>query len=107
MQIRNTEHKMRYGGSVSRFPYVKISVYVFHARPAFQITGLYTERVRPEFKKIEAQAYHHRQLGVYAGEIPRDYGVKRPHDGQFAAVFLREIAKCKQFDINIVPQLSV
>jgi hypothetical protein len=95
MKIRNAENKMRNRRSVSHFPHVKIAVNIFHACLPVQISAFYPESVRPEFKKIEAQAYYHRQLGVYAGEIPCDYGVKSAHDGQFAAIFLREITKSK------------
>jgi hypothetical protein len=95
MQIRYTENKMRYRRSVSYFPYVKIAVYVFHACFSVQISAFYPESVRSEFKKIKTQAYYYRKLGMDTWKIPRDYGVKSAYNGQFAAVFLREITKSK------------
>jgi hypothetical protein len=53
-----------------------------------------------KFPKVEAQADYHRKLGMDAGKIAGNYGVEGSDNGQFAPVFLSEVAKGKKFNFN-------
>jgi len=91
---------VRNGRRVSNSPYRDLSVNCFHVHLSLKVTRFDSKVVAAEFPKIKTQANHYRKLWMYAGEISRDDSVKSADNRQLAAVFLREITKCKKFYFN-------
>ena len=75
--------------------YIDIAADCFHAHLSVKITRLYAKSVASEFQKVKAKTDHHRKLRMDTRKIFGNYRVKSSHNGQFPAVFLREIAECK------------
>jgi len=89
-------------GSVSRTLYFQIALDGFNRHFAVQIPRLDPELVIGEFPKIEAQPDNNRKLGMNAGEIPGNNGIKSTNNSELSGIFLGEIAKGKKFYFHCV-----
>ena len=106
MKIRYAENKVRNRRCVSHSPHFDIAVDCFHACFAFKVACFNAESVVLKFPKIKTQAYHYRKLRVDARKVTGNDRVESPDNCQLAAVFLREIAKCKKLYFNNTPRLE-
>jgi hypothetical protein len=80
---------------VSHSLYFDIAADCLNTHLSVKIARFYAKSVTPEFQKVEAKAYHYRELRMDTWKIFGDYRVKSPDNSQLSAVFLCEITKCK------------
>jgi hypothetical protein len=99
-EIGNGKDQMGYGGGVPHSLDLHITPDGLYAHFAVQIPGFYPEAVTGKLPKIITDPYDHRKLGMNAGEIPGNDGVKSSDNGELPAVFLGKITECENFYLH-------
>jgi len=87
-------------GSVSNSLYFQVALDRFNHHSAIQIPGFDPELVIRKFPKIKAQPDNNRKLGMNAGKISGNNGIKSTNNSELSGIFLGKITKGKKFYLH-------